>query len=335
MRTLITGGCGFIGFALAKKLFGNLKGGDEIILLDNLHRHGLSDEIQDFVSLPKVKHLNIDISGHEIPDELSIPFNRVYHLAAIVGVGPVTDNPAHVLRSNTVSTLNIFEAFERNAVDGARLLFSSSSEIYSGLNLMGYDLPIPTPEKVPAVISNLDHPRFSYALSKMWGEAYAKYISRKDNMHLSSVRYHNVYGPGMGFDHVVPQIISRILSKEDPFKIIGAEQTRSFCWVEDAAEATRLIMESEKNEPGTSVHIGDQDGETKIGNVYEMLFDLCGWKPGKTEKVESPTGSVSRRCPDTTLMQSLTGYKPQVSLYDGLKKTVEWYKMRLMNIEDN
>ena len=84
--------------------------------------------------------------------------------------------------------------------------------------MSGFDLPIPTPEQVPAVIEDLNNPRFSYALTKMWGEAYANYLASKNNILTMTVRYHNVYGPRMGYDHVIPQIVKRIKSKENPFK---------------------------------------------------------------------------------------------------------------------
>jgi len=325
LRIIITGGCGFIGFALAKRLLEKANGNDEIILLDNLKRHGLLPEIAHFYSHPNVKFINIDLSNPHTLKDVPSPVDRVYHLAAIVGVGPIMKNSSDVLRINTLSTLNIFEWFVNNSNKDARLIFSSSSEVYSGNVLAGFEMPIPTPENIPVVISDLDNHRFSYAISKIWGESYAKSISREKHIHLASVRYHNVYGPSMGFDHVIPNIVSRVVRKENPFKMISSEQTRSFCWIEDAVKATHLIMESDKLEPGMTIHVGDQNGETKIGKLYELIFDLCEWRPGKIKEIDPPKGSVSRRCPDTSLMERLTGFKPETSLNEGLQKTVEWY----------
>ena len=325
MRTIITGGCGFIGFALAQRLVNLSASSDEIILVDNISRHGFYHELNDLISDSKVKLIKADLSEVSELDKIPVPVDRVFHLAAIVGVEPVTSNPARVLRINTLSTFNVFDWFVRSASPGARLLFSSSSEVYSGAMMAGLDLPIPTPESVPAVICDLDNPRFSYALSKMWGEGYAKYLSVEKSAFMISVRYHNIYGPRMGYDHIIPQVTSRVVARQQPFKIIGAEQTRSFCFVDDAVEATRLVMESSRIVPGMTVNIGNQEGEIKIGKIYDMIFDICGWTPADIINIPAPSGSVSRRCPDTMLLENLTGYKPHTSICEGLKRTVEWY----------
>jgi nucleoside-diphosphate-sugar epimerase len=247
-------------------------------------------------------------------------------LAALVGVNLVEADPVSVMRVNTLSTLNLFDWFVKNSAIGGRLLLSSSSEVYSGGVIAGLDLPIPTPETVPLVIHDLNKPRSSYALTKMWGEAYSNFIASKENVFIMSVRYHNVYGPRMGYSHVIPQIVSRVLSRENPFRIIAGGQTRAFCWIEDAVQATHLIMEAKNTEPGSVVNIGNEDEEIEIGKLYDLIFDLCNWTPERVVKVPSPEGSVSRRCPDTKSLQLLTGYKPNTPLEEGLKKTVLWYK---------
>jgi len=230
------------------------------------------------------------------------------------------------MQNNTLSTMHTLDWFVENSTQGARFLFSSSSEVYGGAVIEGFDLPIPTAENVPAVIADLNNPRFSYAISQVWGEAYANYLAEKNNVFAISIRYHNVYGPRMGYDHVIPQIISRVMSRENPFRIIAAEQTRSFCWINDAVKATHLIMESDNIKPGMVVHIGNEDGEIEIGTLYDLIFDMCGWRPEKVVRVPAPAGSVARRCPNTGRLQLLTGYLPSTPLQEGLRETVFWYK---------
>jgi nucleoside-diphosphate-sugar epimerase len=325
VRTVITGGAGFIGLALARRLARLSGAGDEVILVDTLGRHGMHAELERVLGHPCLRLVQGDLTLAASLGPIPVPVDRVYHLAGRVGVGPVTAAPADVLRTNTLSTLNVFEWFVGHASSGARLLFASTSEVYSGAALSGFDLPVPTPEEAPAVISDLGSPRFSYALTKMWGEAYATYLSREAGVLMASVRYHNVYGPRMGNDHVIPQIIDRVRAQEEPFRIIGADQTRSFCWIEDAVEATHRILESPRLTPGTVVHVGNQKGEVEIGRLYEMIFDLCGWAPRTLVNRPAPPGSVSRRCPDVTRLRSLTEYEPSTPLREGLEKTVKWY----------
>lgn len=325
MRTVITGGCGFIGLALTKRLLKYVDKTDEIILVDTMQRHGKFSDLSN-LSKRHVKIIEADLVNPDCFHDIPGPVDRVYHLAAIVGVSPVEKDPVGVMLTNTLSTMNILDWYIRNKTLEARFLFSSSSEIYSGAAMSNFDLPVPTPENVPAVIKDLSNPRFSYALTKMWGEAYSNYLAEKDNIFTLIVRYHNVYGPRMGYDHVIPQVIIRVLSKKDPFKVIASQQTRSFCWLEDAVKATHLVMESANVTPGMVVHIGNEDGEVKIGDLYKMIFDACDWYPEKIINVSAPLGSVNRRCPCTERLLKLTGYTPDTSLKEGLEKTVSWYK---------
>lgn len=325
MRTVITGGAGFIGLALSHLLINRAKPSDEIFLVDTLARHGKRAKLDRMLTHPCVHLIQADLTHQASLEQIPSPVDRVYHLAARVGVGPVTVAPADVLSANTMSTLNVFEWFVKNSSSNARLLFTSTSEVYSGTALSDFKLPVPTSENVPVIISDLDNPRFSYALSKMWGEAYAKYLASETGKLLASVRYHNVYGPEMGYDHVIPQIITRVKAREDPFQIIGADQTRSFCWIEDAVEATYRVMEASQLTPGIIVHIGNQHKEIEIRKLYEMVFDLCKWTPSNRVNHPSPTGSVPRRCPDITLLRSLTDYEPSTPFRDGLLITAKWY----------
>ena len=325
MRTVITGGAGFIGLALAQRLADLAGASDEIILVDPLYRHGKRTELDRLLTDSRVRLVQADLSLASSLDGVPVPVDRVYHLAARVGVGPVTAAPAQVLKINTLSTLHVFDWFAAQASAVGRLVFASTSEVYSGADSHGFGLPVPTPEGVPAVISDLDNPRFSYALSKMWGEAYAKYLATNTTAHFAIVRFHNVYGPGMGYDHVIPQIIQRIRAREEPFRVIGAEQTRSFCWIGDAVESAHRIAESSGLASGMVVHVGNQNGEVEIGRLYEMLFELCGWTPPAKAIENAPAGSVSRRCPDVGRLRSLTGYEPSTPLREGLERTVRWY----------
>ena len=324
MRTVITGGCGFIGSALTRRLLKNLSKSDEIIIVDTMQRHGKCADLT-LLSNTSVKMIEADLCDVNSFRSIPAPVDRLYHFAAIVGVDLVESNPVQVMRNNTLSTLYLLDWFTKNKTPNARVLFSSSSEVYSGTEMVGLDLPIPTPETVPLAISDIKNPRVSYALTKMWGEAYATYLAEKNNVFAISVRYHNIFGPMMGYNHVIPQVILRILSKEKPFRVIAAEQTRSFCWVGDAAKATNLVMESENIDPGSVVHIGNENGEIKISEIYDLLFDISGWSPERKINFPAPQGSVSRRCPDTTKLQLLTGYIPDTPLRQGLEKTVAWY----------
>ena len=126
----------------------------------------------------------------------------------------------------------------------------------------------------------------------------------------------------MGFKHVVPQVIKRIYDQENPFKLYGHSQSRSFCYIDDAASCFDLIMNSDECS-GLVVNLGTNT-ETKIEELVESMFDVCNYHP-EVEFADPVAGSVARRCPDISLVSSLTGYLPKVSLEEGLTNSCEWY----------
>ena len=322
MNTLVTGGAGFVGRALIGQLITQAVDG-HIFLVDDFSRHGAADGIVPIDE--RLTCINADLSDPKSVMNLPSNVDRVYHLAAVVGVGPVEAEPARVMRVNTLSTLNVFNWFADAGTEGARLLFASTSEVYSGGIMAGLEVPVPTPESVPIVIADPNNPRFSYAATKLWGEMYARFLSSERNVDIVSVRYHNVYGPGMGYDHVIPQVVTRIVNKESPFRLIAGDQTRSFCWVQDAVEATCRVMEANGMISGEVVHIGNPNGEVTIKSLYEAIFAEMKYTPTDVVSENPTAGSVSRRCPDISRLQELTGYQPSTRLEDGLKETIAWY----------
>jgi len=126
----------------------------------------------------------------------------------------------------------------------------------------------------------------------------------------------------MGFEHVIPQFVERIVKKENPFKIYGGQETRTFCYVDDAVRATQMVMENDTN--GQTIHIGRSDDEIAIMGMLKRLFSVIGVNP-QIEVLPAPEGSVMRRCPMTNKLRKL-GFKAEISLDEGLKRTYDWYK---------
>jgi nucleoside-diphosphate-sugar epimerase len=140
---------------------------------------------------------------------------------------------------------------------------------------------------------------------------------------MSIVRPHNFYGPRAGYEHVIPEIVGRVSEKVQPFPIFGADDTRSFCYIDDAVEAIQKVMESKKTDGGT-YHIGTNE-ETVIQDLVENIFDLMQWQPKKTHIKKSPKGSVKRRLADVSKIKKHTGWKAKTPLKKGLRQTIDWY----------
>jgi nucleoside-diphosphate-sugar epimerase len=177
-------------------------------------------------------------------------------LAAVVGVNRTLKFPHDVIRINTLLTMNTLDWISRNPIK--RLLFSSSSENYAGTSDL-FNTEIPTAEDVPLCIGDVKHPRWTYAMTKMHGECAFIHSADIYNYECTVVRYQNIIGPEMGFGHAIPHIVERFVKGEkSPFKIYGHDQTRAFCYIDDAVMGTVGAMESDKA-AGEIYHIGKQD----------------------------------------------------------------------------
>jgi nucleoside-diphosphate-sugar epimerase len=318
-KVLVTGGAGFIGFHLSSFL---VKHGYKLTILDNFARGVEDKDFEELISKKNVQFVKGDITKESTFEKLDSDFDYIYHLAAINGTENFYKIPDKVLKVGAVGTLNILDWFSQ--CKKGKILFSSSSEVYSGgLKLLGDKFPIPTPEDVPLVVDDPTNLRWSYGASKIIGEVAMYAYAKAYNINFSIIRYHNIYGPRMGFEHVIPQFIGRIMKKDDPFKIFGGEETRTFCFIDDAIFATKMVMESNKTNRET-IHIGRNDGEIKIIDLAKRLFKIAKVNPA-IEINKAPLGSVMRRCPDTTKLKSL-GFKAKTDLNEGLRCCYDWYK---------
>lgn len=312
MKSLILGGAGFIGVHLTRKL---LAAGHAVTIVDDFSR-GRDD--------PELAELDVEIINADLTDAstyVRIPhgWDHVYMLAAVVGVRNVEKDPAKVIRVNTLALLHLLDWLE----PGETLFFASTSEAYAGGVSAGI-VPVPTPESVPLMIEDVASPRFAYGISKMLGEAAVLHTARAKGIRCVVGRFHNVYGPRMGADHVIPELSLRAMRQEDPFRVYGADQFRAFCHVADATEAMLRLMSTEAA-AGQIVHIGNDSEETNIGDLTKLVLRVADFAP-VLDHVPAPAGSVARRCPDLTKLRALTGFEPTVALDEGVQQTFDWYR---------
>jgi UDP-glucose 4-epimerase/UDP-glucuronate decarboxylase len=314
MSALLLGGAGFIGLHLARRLVAD---GHRVSIVDDFSRGHDDNELAALREHQAVEVVSADLTDPATFDRLPHGWDQIYLLAAVVGVRNVEARPGRVVRINTLAALHLMDWVEA----GERVFFASTSEVYAG----GVDLgvvPVPTSENVPVVISNVAAPRFSYAISKLLGEAAVLHISAAKDCTAVVGRFHNVYGPRMGADHVIPELSLQALRGEDPFQVYGTEQTRAFCYVDDAVEAMVRLMDSTAE---GIVHIGNDAEETNIGDLAKLVLRTAGVNPTITP-APAPPGAVARRCPDLSRLRALTGYEPAVPLEDGVRRTFDWYR---------
>lgn len=313
-KILVTGGTGFIGSSLVKRL---LRDGHEVRVLDDNSRGAnrrLLAEMQDFELVLG------DIRDPEVVNSALRGVDVVHHLAYVNGTENFYKVPEKVLEIAVKGMINLLDGAMRNEV--GEILLASSSEVYQ------HPVRIPTDEAVQLVVPDVMNPRFSYGGGKIICELLAINYGRKFFDRICIYRPHNVYGPDMGWEHVIPQFVKRLqdLSKSHPkgliqFPIQGdGSETRSFCFIDDFIDGVALLQA--KGEHLNVYHIGTLE-EVRMNELAHLVAKTIGREinivPGKLLQ-----GSVARRCPDIGKIEAL-GYNPKMMLRSGVETTVEWY----------
>jgi len=329
-RAIVTGGSGFIGYHLSDYL--SLDVDTEVTVIDN-HARGVSDEMfQALIARPNVVFLNADMTRTDFYSQLQGKYDYIYHLAAINGTKNFYERPYEVLQANILTLMNMLQwcTPENCGV----FLFSSSSETYAGtFNRFLGEHPefIPSREDIPLAIDDVLNPRWSYGGSKIIGEILTANYCRTRGVPFRIIRYHNIYGIRMGYDHVLPEFFRRIYRREDPFKVFGGQETRAFCAVEDGVRATEAVMRSDQCN-GEIIHIGNGTQEIKIIDLLEKVLTIADFHP-QVDFQPSPAGCVMRRCPDTGKLRKLTGFQASISLEQALPPMFDWYMRRFAEME--
>jgi nucleoside-diphosphate-sugar epimerase len=245
---------------------------------------------------------------------------EVHHLAYVNGTATFYESPDLVLDVGVKGIVNVIDACRRQGV--GRLVLASSSEVYQS------PPHVPTDETVPLSLPDPQNPRLSYGAGKIISELMAINYGRKYFERVLIFRPHNVYGPDMGFDHVIPQFSVRLKRAAAahprgavPFAIQGSgEETRSFCHVDDLVAGVMVMRE--KGAHLGIYHVGTTE-ETAISDLAHRMAKIVG-----REITLRPSamlqGSTRRRCPDISKLSAL-GYRPRVGLDDGLPPTLRWY----------
>lgn len=316
-KVLITGGAGFIGLSLANRF---LDEGYKVDIVDNYTRAVHDIELDQTLYKKNVRFFDVDLLNDKFIVDFDIDYDLIFHLAAIIGVAHVLESPYSVLFDN-INMLNNVIKLAHKQKNIARLFFASTSEVYAG-TLKYFDLSIPTSENTPLAITDTAHPRTSYMLSKIYGEA----LCQQSGLPFTIFRPHNVYGPRMGMSHVIPEQLSKAYNSNngDNIDVFSINHTRCFCYIDDAIEMLWRMAKCDSC-VGKILNLGTQNPEVTMKEVAEACFLVTGKKLNVNAMPSSP-GSPSRRAPDMNTTINLIGFKSKVSLIDGIKYTYKWYK---------
>ncbi|MDP2598707.1 MAG: NAD(P)-dependent oxidoreductase [Candidatus Liptonbacteria bacterium] len=318
-KILIPGGAGFIGYHLAKKL---AEVGHEVAIADL--RTQKDAGFASLLSLPRIKIIEADLTDRSSWNKLGGGYDFVYHLVSINGFRQFNEIPHEVLRIGIMSILNALEWFRsENGKPRAKLLYTSSNELYIGALGAFNMLPLPTPETVPGVVPDPHDPRWSYGGHKLINELLLIHYAKAYGLRMVIVRPHYIYGPRAGYEPMIPKMIERIKNHIEPFPLIGGDDSRSYCYIDDTVDGLIAAMEFPTTD-GNTYNIGSSERIT-IKTLTETLFSLMNWRPERLEMKNSPDGKTNHFLPDVSKLRRDAGWKTKVPLGEGLEKTIAWY----------
>lgn len=306
MRVVITGGAGFVGSHLAEFM---LSKGHQVICLDNLITGNITN-IKPLMNNPDFRFLERNVAEYiDIPDEI----DYVLHFASPASPADFSRFPIQILKAGGVGALN---ALGLAKAKRARFLLASSSEVYGDPSVS------PQQEDYWGNVNPIG-PRGVYDEAKRFAEALTMAYHRQHHIDSKIARIFNTYGPRIRKDdgRVIPNFITQALNNE-PLTVYGdGSQTRSFCYISDLIEGIYQLMDSTVHEP---VNLGNPQ-EITISELAETIIELAKSKSSIVNK-PLPQDDPKTRRPDISRARDLLGWQPQVSLQEGLIKTITWYR---------
>lgn len=306
---MVTGGAGFIGGAIAIALS---KNSHQVTVVDDLST-GHKERLEEAASA--IAFEQGDIQDHDLMRTVCAGAEYIIHQAAIRAVGRSIENPLGNHAVNLTATLDLLHISQE--VGAKRFIFASSSAVYGN----AYS----DQQKE----TFLPHPQSPYAVTKIAAEYYAYVWSQLYGVDTVSLRYFNVYGPHQNpesdYSAVIPIFIERLLQGKSAEIHGQGTQRRDFVYIADVVQAVLQAVAAPKPLRGQALNIGSGQ-HTSVANLYSMLAQIIGEKVPPTYGPRR-AGDVNLTYADITAAQQVLGYRPTVSLADGLEQTVDWFRV--------
>ncbi len=299
MKILVTGGAGFIGSNLTKRLVDD---GHQVVVLDNLLRGNKIDKS----TFEKITFIKGDVRDAQVVNDACKSCDLIFHFAAVLGVDVVADNPVETMDVEVIGTRNVVMAAEANGVK--KILYASTSGIY-GHSAIESALT----EEV------LVDPHTSYAMAKRYNEIYLASHHQEKGLDSISLRFFNVYGHNQDNRMVVPRFFEQAMANE-PITVFGSgKQTRDFTYIDDTVEACIRLMDLK----GSHIINIANEAEWCIDDLAKIIVEITG-SSSPLKFIDAPKKrydyEVERRVGSSEKLVRLTGYKPDTDLKTGLKK---------------
>ena len=313
-RIVITGGAGFIGTTLARRLVDE----NEIVALDNLHRDSLGGT--SLAEHPNFHFVQGDVLDSPFLVEVVQGATHLVHAAAIAGVDTVLESPVRTMRVNLIGTYNALEAALATRDTVERVIEFSTSEVFG---TYAYKVD----EEHVTTQGSVGEARWTYAVSKLAGEHMARAYYDELGLPTVAVRPFNVYGPGQIGGGAIRAFIETALEGRDLVIHGDGSQIRAWCYVDDMVEALLLVLEH-PNAVGESFNVGNARSAVTIYDLAQRIKRLTDC-PGELVFRPLHYTDVELRIPNVDKARQLLGFEAKVELDEGLERTIAWYRAKL------
>ena len=309
-RIFLSGGAGFIGTALIKRLIEK----NEIIVYDTLQRNALKNTA--LLNHPNLKLIQGDVLDAEKIESAIGGSNVVIHLAAIAGVDTVMRSPINTMKINLIGVFNMM-ASSAKLDKLERFIYFSTSEVF-GTHAYNVD------ESHETSLGSVGEARWTYAVSKLAGEHLCYSYYHEHKLPLVIIRPFNIYGPGQVGEGAIHVFISRVLNGEDLIIDGDGSQVRAWCFIEDIVDGIMLCLEKEQT-IGHAFNIGDPKSTLTILDLAKRIIRISGAK-SQIKFRERTSPDIQIRVPNIKKAQEMLGFQPKIDLDEGIQKTLDWYR---------
>jgi UDP-glucuronate decarboxylase len=316
-KILITGGAGFIATNLVRRLINNNK----IVVYDNLSRNSTKDS--ECLKHPNLKFVKGDILDYgRLKSIIPHDVDSVVHMAAIAGIDTVIKNSAKTMEVNMIGAYHLLKALDElrllKRLD--RLVNFSTSEVF-GINAFHVD------EKSPTNFQPVGEARWTYSVSKLAGEHLVHSYHKCYGLRCVIIRPFNIYGPRQIGEGAIHHFVVRAI-KNEPLIIHGkGDQVRSWCYIDDMVDGIILTL-TKKQAIGEVFNIGNPKGTMTILELAKRIIKLSG-NSSKIVHVPKNYVDVELRIPSINKARKLLKFEPKISLDEGIKRTIDWYRNKL------
>jgi dTDP-glucose 4,6-dehydratase len=310
-KVVITGGAGFIGTSIAKKLFRH----NRVIIFDNLHRNALQKT--ELLKSPNVSFIKGDVQDIKVLINAVKGANIIIHLAAIAGVDTVLESPVRTMKVNLIGTFNVLEAVLKTKDTVEKIVDFSTSEVFGTHAYRVEELHV-TPTLT------VGEARWTYAISKLAGEFLAHSYYIEFGLPAVTIRPFNIYGPNQVGVGAIHHFIVRALNGDDLLINGDGSQIRAWCYIDDIVDAVLVTLEKPEA-TGQVFNIGNPRSTLTVYDLAQRIINLSNSK-SKIRFQPLNYIDVEIRIPNIEKAKTILKFNPKVELDKGLIKTIAWYR---------